>query len=50
MRGMGDVISVIAKPIAKAIGMDCLDEKGELKPSSPCGKRSAALNKAIPFQ
>ena len=42
---LGDAIEVIAKPIAKAIGMECHDkETGQLKPESGCAKRKAWFN------
>lgn len=44
--GIGDIIERLAKPIAKALGLPCLDEKtGGLKPESPCAKRRDALNR-----
>lgn len=49
IRGLGDLVERAAKPIAKALKMSCLDEKGQLKPVSPCGKRRDALNARFPF-
>jgi len=45
-RGLGDVIEVFAKPIAKALKLPCLDDQDRLKPESPCAKRRDALNAA----
>lgn len=41
---LGDAISTVATPIAGALGMDCVDEQGQLKPGSNCGKRRASVN------
>ena len=42
---LGDAISTIATPIAKAVGADCIDkETGQLKPESGCAKRRQKLN------
>ena len=47
--GLGDAVSAIATPIARALGMDCVDEEsGQLKPDSPCGRHAQALNEAMP--
>ncbi len=43
--GLGDLVEKLAKPIAKALKMDCLDEQHHLKPDSGCAKRRDALNK-----
>lgn len=43
-RRLGDIVEAVAKPIAKALGMQCLDEQANLKPQSPCAKRRDALN------
>lgn len=49
-RGLGDAFASIATPIARLLGMDCVDKTiGELKPESECAKRRAKLNKAVPF-
>jgi len=42
--GLGDRVELMAKPIARALRMDCLDAQGELKPDSGCAKRRAWLN------
>lgn len=42
---LGDRAERLAKPIAKALRMDCLDEAGNLKPESGCAKRRDRLNK-----
>jgi hypothetical protein len=44
-RGLGDLVETAAKPIAKALKLDCLDSSGNLKPESGCAKRKAALNR-----
>jgi hypothetical protein len=42
---LGDTISVFATPIARALGMDCIDPiTNELRPESPCFKAKQALN------
>jgi hypothetical protein len=43
--GLGDIVERIAKPIAKALHMKCLDENNKLRPESPCAKRRDKLNK-----
>ncbi len=43
--GLGDLVEKAAKPIAKALRLDCLDERGELKPESKCAKRKRWLNR-----
>lgn len=49
MAGAGDLVEVIAKPIAKALRLPCLDAQHQLRPSSPCAKRREALNRLLPF-
>lgn len=47
--GLGDLIGKAATPIARALGMPCVDpETRQLRPESPCAKRKAALNAIIP--
>lgn len=41
MRGLGDLIAVVANPIARAIRLD--------KSKCGCSRRQDALNKAVPF-
>ena len=41
---LGDAIETLAKPIAKALHLGCLDESGELRPESGCAKRRDFLN------
>lgn len=41
---LGDAVHAVAKPVAQALKLPCLDAKGELRPESPCGKRRAFLN------
>lgn len=48
-RGLGDLVERVAKPIAKALRLPCLDENHNLRPESPCAKRRDRLNKAFPF-
>lgn len=46
--GLGDLASKVLTPIARALGLPCVDKQtGQLKPSSPCGKRKAALNSVV---
>jgi len=44
-QGLGDRIERLAKPIAKALRLPCLDKTGNLKPESGCAKRRDAMNK-----
>jgi hypothetical protein len=44
-RHLGDIVEGLVKPIAAALGLPCLDEKGELRPESGCAKRRDALNR-----
>lgn len=48
-RGLGDVVETLARPVAKALGMDCHDATGELKPGTPCAKRKGKMNQAVPL-
>lgn len=41
---LGDAISSVATPIAGALGMDCVDEQGQLRPESNCGRRKQWAN------
>lgn len=41
MRGLGDLIAVVAEPIARAVGLD--------KSKCGCAKRQHALNARFPF-
>jgi len=43
--GLGDIVEKLAKPIAKALGLGCLDKAGKLKPESGCAKRRDAMNR-----
>lgn len=50
IRGVGDIVERIVKPIAKALNLPCLDKTTHaLRPESPCAKRRDFLNKAMPF-
>jgi len=42
---LGDLVEKMAKPIAKALRLDCIDKDGSLKPDSGCAKRRDALNR-----
>lgn len=50
-RGLGDIISSVATPIAAALHLPCVDPTTkQLRPESPCAKRKAALNRIqLPF-
>ena len=44
--GLGDAVGMVATPIARAFGADCVDkETKQLKPDSDCAGRKAAMNK-----
>lgn len=43
--GLGDLVERVAKPIGRALRLNCYDEAGNLRPESGCGKRKAALNR-----
>ncbi len=44
--GLGDVVAAIATPIARALGLSCIDPATQqLRPESPCAQRKAALNR-----
>jgi hypothetical protein len=43
---LGQIIEKAVKPIAIALGLDCLDAKKQLKPESDCARRAAQANKA----
>jgi len=43
--GLGDIIEILAKPVARALKLSCLDGEGKLKPESGCAKRRDALNR-----
>jgi hypothetical protein len=45
VKGLGDVIEGMAKPIAVALNLPCLDKDKKLRPESPCAKRRNFLNK-----
>ena len=45
--GLGDLVEKVAKPIAQALGMDCLDKDGNLKPDSKCAGRRDRMNRAV---
>lgn len=44
--GLGDAVGAVATPIARALGLPCVDRgTGQLRPESPCAKRKAGLNR-----
>jgi hypothetical protein len=44
-RGLGDMVSKVATPIARALKLPCVDRAtGELRQESGCAKRKAMLN------
>jgi hypothetical protein len=47
LRGLGDAVAVIAKPIARAIDRIAGTDLEQYK---PCARRQAKLNAAIPFK
>jgi hypothetical protein len=47
-RGLGDVVESLVKPIARTLGMKCLDAHGKLRPESKCAQRKSALNRLVP--
>lgn len=42
--GLGDRVEKLIHPIAVALKLPCLDDKQQLRPESPCGRRRARLN------
>jgi hypothetical protein len=46
MKGLGDAVEVVAKPIARAIDRVA---GTNIRNCSACAKRREALNKAVPF-
>jgi len=43
--GLGDYVERLAKPIARALKLPCLDADQQLKPESPCARRRDRLNR-----
>lgn len=43
--GLGDLVEKLAKPIARALNLRCLDDQDNLKPDSPCARRKALMNR-----
>ena len=44
-RGLGDLVAMVATPIARALNLPCIDpETQDLRPDSPCARRKAWLN------
>jgi hypothetical protein len=51
MKGVGDLISFIATPIARSLNMSCIDpETKQLRPTSSCAQRRDNLNQLVPFK
>jgi hypothetical protein len=50
LRGAGDLVERVVKPLAKLFGNKCLDEQGRLKPGSPCAQRRDKLNEWRAFK
>jgi hypothetical protein len=45
---IGDAISTVAIPVARTLGMDCIDpETRQLKPESGCAKMKENLNSGM---
>lgn len=45
MLNIGDAVALVATPVARGLGMDCIDPTTQqLRPDSNCAKRKAALN------
>src|SRR5438128_2147209 len=48
--GLGDVVAAVATPIARALGLPCIDpQTKQLRPESGCAKRKAKLNQKFPL-
>jgi hypothetical protein len=45
--GLGDIVEAVAKPVAVALKMKCLDAQRKLIPGTPCAKRRDALNRVF---
>jgi hypothetical protein len=41
----GDLIEQLAKPVARALDLPCLDPQGNLRPESGCAQRRDAINR-----
>ncbi len=51
MTNLGDKISAVATPIARALKMDCIDpETNQLRPESGCAKMRDNLNAGMSMQ
>ncbi len=49
-RGLGDLVSAVATPIARTLGLGCVDPATkQLRPESGCAQRRAALNRLFPM-
>lgn len=47
-KGLGDLIEILAKPVAQVLNLNCLDDKGQLRPESNCARRKRMLNRIFP--
>lgn len=47
---LGDAVSFVATPIARALHLDCIDpETNDLRAESPCAKAKQQLNMGVPL-
>jgi hypothetical protein len=47
--GLGDAVASVATPIARVLHLSCIDPAtNQLRPESPCAKRKANWNNAVP--
>jgi hypothetical protein len=46
-QGLGDIIEALVKPLARALGLSCLDQDGNLRPESGCAKRRDRINRRV---
>jgi len=47
--GAGDAVALVATPIARALGLPCIDtQTRHLRPESPCAKRKRDWNALLP--
>lgn len=50
VRGLGDLVHVIALPIARALRLPCVDPvTKKLRPESPCAARRRNWNRKVPL-
>lgn len=43
--GLGDLVEVAVKPVARALRLKCLDDAGQLRPESKCAQRRDKWNR-----